>query len=187
MTRGNSMSHALSALPEKEWMTPSAALDHFVPPATAMPGVAGPGTGRVRYGYLVAGMRLLVKPATRCEVLPMAPVWPVPNGPDWLTGMLNLRSHLIPVLDLDRLFATGQARHQKPMLLVLGQGETAAGFVIEGYPQALRSLQETGVPASLPRQLAAHVPAAWLVDEALWLEFDYEGLFESLAGANTAA
>lgn len=186
MSHEHQMACAATVQAETGWMAPSAALAHFNPLTLSAANAAAPHGGMARYGYLAAGLRLLVKPAIRSEVIAAPTVWPIPNGPGWLSGVLNLRSHLIPVFDLDRIFGMTPAKYRKPMTLVLGQGETAVGFGIEGHPAALRNLKEAAVPATLPSQLASHVPAAWMAEEALWLEFDHEGLFESIA-AETAA
>jgi hypothetical protein len=100
------------------------------------------------------------------EVVPMMQFTAIPNGPDWLLGMINLHGNLVPVCDLKRILGVGDVQGSgKPMILVLDKGENTAGFVIDGYPCAVAGLRPSNPVPGLPGLLARKV----------WLEFDNVG------------
>lgn len=173
--------------PEAAWLPPSAALARFRHPV----GTAGAGQRArpeaVRYGFRVGALGLLIKPRTGSEVIKLTPPAAVPNGPPWLLGMINLRSHLVPVFDLKLICALPQERSAaEPMILVLDKGEDSVGLVIEGFPVALWAMEPIPHLPQLPTALRGHVAAGYSRDGEVWLEFDHEGLCRALVEPSTA-
>jgi chemotaxis signal transduction protein len=169
--------------PAEPWLSPSAALGRFQHP------VGTTGAGRrarpeaVRYGFRVGALNLLIKPRTGSEVFKFLPPAAVPNAPPWLLGMINLRSHLVPVFDLKLVCALPQEQSPaQPTILVLDKGEHAAGLVIEGFPVPLWGMEPIPHLPQLPTALLGHVPAGHLRAGEVWLELDHESFFASLAG-----
>lgn len=163
-------------------VTPSEALNRFEPPPGFVPVTIERQVKTIRYGFHAAGLALLIRQGISSEILPMMPFAAIPNGPGWLLGVINLHGNLVPVCDLGRaLGIDAGAVSTKPMILVIDKGAKSAGFLIDGYPQALTDLRPASQVQGLPDLLARHVAATLATEEEVWLEFDHEGFLE---GAN---
>ncbi|HEX5514819.1 MAG TPA: chemotaxis protein CheW [Gammaproteobacteria bacterium] len=138
-----------------------------------------------RWAVPLGPYRLLVEPEVGCELSEWAPVWPVPNTPRWISGVMNLRGTLVPVFDLRPLFkaqANWSARNKK-LLFVVGAGESAGAVIAEGLPyrQRLNDAEAPdAVPEDLPEPLALRVSAAYRQKDVLWLDCDLPGLLQDL-------
>ncbi|RME66209.1 MAG: purine-binding chemotaxis protein CheW [Caldilineae bacterium] len=67
------------------------------------------------------------------EVVRMAALTPKPNAPDWLSGYLNLRGDILPVVDLRRRLgrAAGPLRLNDLIVIVHHAGRRA-GLIVDG-------------------------------------------------------
>jgi twitching motility protein PilI len=163
-----------------EWLSPGEALERFEPPA-GMVLSAAVEEKRARYGFRVSTLGFLIKTGCNSEVLFKPDIWDLPGSDPWLLGLVNLRSNLVPVFDLRQLFglpprdsAAGQ------LVLVLDQGDKAAGLLIDDFPKPLSDMSSfPGLP-QLPEELQAHVRGGYIKGESVWLEFDHESFFENL-------
>jgi twitching motility protein PilI len=166
---------------ESEWMLPSAALERFEPPA-GMVVAAATAEKRGRYGFQVGTLNLLIKQGSASEVLQMTDIWSLPGSAPWILGLVNLRSNLVPIFDLRRLFGLPQrAANAVPQILVFEQGDRAAGILIDDYPKPIFDMNHLPSMPQLPAELQAHVRGGYVQDETMWLEFDHESFFEELA------
>lgn len=164
-----------------EWLLPSAALDRFEPPA-GMVVAAVEAEKRARYGFSVATLNLLIKPDCASEVLEMTDIWSLPGSVPWLLGLVNLRSNLVPVFDFRRLFDLPPPEAGAvSQILVLDQGDRAAGLLIDDFPEPLYEMSPVPGLAQLPPGLQMHVRGAYMKGEAIWLEFDHASFFEDIA------
>lgn len=166
--------------PLGDGILPSQALTRFEPPKGFVPVSLESAVKQLRYGFRTAGMGLLIRQGVGSEAVPMMPLATIPNGPVWLLGVINLRGNLVPVCDLRRLVGGDSVSSlNKPMILILDKGDKAAGFLIDGYPQALTSLRQANQLPGLPEPLERHVKTMIAPDEEVWLEFDHEGFLEA--------
>ncbi|MFN0073859.1 MAG: chemotaxis protein CheW [Chloroflexota bacterium] len=109
------------------------------------------------------------------EIIRMQRITTIPNGPDFVEGVTNLRGRVIPVLDLRKRFAlqrsnpTGRSR-----IVVAELGEHTVGLVVDGVSEVLRVSAEMVEP---PSTLVASDQATFLrgvakIDERLVLLLD---------------
>lgn len=164
-----------------EWLSPSAALTRFEPPA-GMVVAAAVAEKRGRYGFNVATLNFLVKQGCASEVLQMTDIWSLPGSPPWLLGLVNLRSNLVPVFDFRKLLdLPPRAAGAVSQILVFDQGDKAAGILIDDFPKPVFDLNRlNGVP-QLPAELQAHMRGGYMQGELMWLDFDHESFFAELA------
>ncbi len=167
-----------------EWLPPAAALARFEPGegmALAHAGQLQQGAS-TRYGFRVGDLGLLIDPDAGSEVLAKPQVAPLPASPPGFLGLINLRGTLVPLYDMPHLLGgapSGNAR----LALVLGAGEQAVGMTIETHPAALFALRPLSELPPLPEALAGHVPAGYVQDGKVWLEFDHASFFDHARGA----
>jgi twitching motility protein PilI len=174
-----------SPITPRRWLKPNAALNRFKPPPGQSTGIANPERERVRYGFRIGGISLLVGQNTSSEVLERVPVYPLPKAPTGLLGLVNLRGNLVPIFDIKPLLELdSSSTPDKNTLLILGIGEKAVGILIDGLPQPAVTHHVLSRLPPLPVALRPHIAKAYIQDHYVWLEFDHFGFFETLGGHN---
>lgn len=164
-----------------EWLPPCVALERFEPPA-GMVLAAAVEEKRARYGYTISTLGFLIKTACASEVLLKPAIWDLPGASPWMLGLINLRSNLVPVFDLRQLFdLPPRDVAAAQMVLVFDQGDKAAGLLIDDFPKPIFDMGSLPGLPQLPTELQAHVRGGYMKDDSVWLEFDHESFFESLA------
>lgn len=167
----------------RRWLNPSAALDRFKPPPGMVTGAAPVERQRARYGFRLGAIGLLIGQDTVSEVLEQTPVYPLPNTPSWVLGLVNLRGNLAPVFDVKRfLELEDDDDREKRRLLILDQGDKAVGILIDGLPRLAFISRALSRLPPLPVALQAHVAKAYMQEDVVWLEFDHQGFFKALVG-----
>ncbi len=150
-----------------------------------VPAAAGPGlpvdAGAGRYGVTIGGHRLLLGAHSAVRVLEPPEASRLPNTPAWFLGLSNVRGTLIPVHDLAALLGV-ESDDRARMLLVLGEGDVAAGFLIDASPRHLMLASEApgGAPVALPPPLAAHAGDGYDIAGDTWTELDWDALLDEL-------
>jgi twitching motility protein PilI len=166
---------------QRHWLSPSEALSRFKPPRALNIETPSILTARIRFGFRIGDIGLLIGPNTTSEVQTQPPIYALPNTPSWLLGLINLRGNLVPVFDLNSLLETGKSAPTKPMLLVLDKGSAMVGILINGLPQTVCLARKLRNMPPLPAALKGYVQEAYARDKVLWLEFDHHSFFQSLA------
>ena len=140
----------------------------------------------VRYGFMVGGTALLLEPETPCEVMDRERVSRLPYTPQWFVGLVNVRGNLVPIFDLERLYAEdhqgGASSARQRYFLVVDRDERMAGFLSDHLPKAVRI--SGARPAPIPRinpLMQSHVREAMVVDGTTWLEFAHRDFLEAMA------
>lgn len=135
-----------------------------------------------RHAFRIGGLKLLVPQGIVCEVVAMPPIARVPNTARWLLGLSNLRGAVVPVFDLAHALGLASAARLEARLLVIDEGEAAAGVVIEALPTLERfaPAQRIGVPQGLPSVLSECATDCFARDDEQWVEFAHERLFGAL-------
>jgi purine-binding chemotaxis protein CheW len=85
-----------------------------------------------------AGARYAVDMASVAEVVPVPVMTRIPGGPAWLSGVVNWRGRVLPVIDLRPL--VGAALSPLPTsarLVVLAEGDIEVGIVADMVPGLL--------------------------------------------------
>ena len=166
----------------KQWLSPIQALNRLsLPETTLADPLASSADTQLRYGFRIGGIGLLIQPHTHSEALERASVYPIPNTDDWLKGLINLRGNLVPLFDLKPLLEMDDEGREKPIILILDQGDRTVGIEIDGLPQAPDLTKGLQRLPPLPTVLRDFATAAYVEDGLVWLEFDHRGFFETLA------
>lgn len=175
-----------SQILEANWLPPGDALAYFDPPAGVHTYAVKQEqqSTRIRYGFRIGDLGMLIDSDTGSEVLAMPQVATLPNTPPGFLGLINLRGNLIPIYELRILLDLGQRPSGAPvMVLVFGKDEQAVGVSIDGYPEALFELNPIQNLPTLPDVLKKHVSAGFIKDDKFWLEFNHNTFFETISDA----
>ena len=136
-----------------------------------------------RRGFNVGELKLLVELDAASEVAEMPPLFRLPGAPLGVKGLANRHGRVVPVLDLMTLFSEEgrDGQHEGAWLLVYGRGEDAVGIVIDTLPERKRFSDEDAVGLEeLNHPVAQHAKAAYRDGDAIWIDVDMEGLFQSV-------
>jgi chemotaxis signal transduction protein len=146
----------------------------------------------LRYGYVLGSFRILIDKQVPCEVVPETAIYPLPNTPQWVLGMINLRGNLVPIFDLRTRLLPEAADSSERRMLILDRGARAAGIFIDGLPQALEineadPAQFAEIPVGLPATLRDNLCGAYSCAGTTWLEVDHRALLAQLTGDSKAS
>lgn len=139
-----------------------------------------------KLGFHVGDLRFVVSFDDASELSEMISVYRLPNVPSWFRGLANLHGNLVPVFDVAAMIGyrvkTEAGAKEDRMLLVLGHGAMAAGMLVNELPTRIRLESATAIDMpELPVALKDCVPKAYLHGDEVWLELQYQRLFEMAA------
>ena len=112
------------------------------------------------------------------EIIRAAPITAVPNSPDFVEGVINLRGNIIPVIELRKRlgFATPDANLKDNWILILDIEGRITGFIVDSVTEVLK-IQESGIEpppdivvAGLERQ---HIRGVCEINEKLLILLDF--------------
>jgi purine-binding chemotaxis protein CheW len=92
--------------------------------------VVGFRIGRETFGVPISMVR---------EIVRVPEITSVPNAPDYIEGVINLRGRIIPVLDLRKRFGAKSAEpNKKNRIVVVELGARAIGLIVNSASEVLR-------------------------------------------------
>lgn len=169
------------------WLGLAPNLEHFDPFEGLSEHVSEEELKHIRYGFRIAGQNLLFDKSVPCEVIQNTIIYPIPNTPAWLSGLINLRGNLIPVINLSSRLTQqndDQPDPGKKTLLVIDRNEDNIATFIDGLPVALQIDEETVERIdnfeNAPVLFRDRISNAYRVDESIWYEVDHKSLFRQL-------
>lgn len=173
----NNLVHALTRLQhtvfEKEFMDGGAIQD-----ADARP--------EAFFGFGIGSMQFMVAASCFCEVFVDVAIASVPNAPDCLVGLSNIRGVLIPIYQIHTALNVQKLR--KTIIFVIGKGEAAVGLLIDSLPVSLSlaAYQREAVNKQENALLQQLVKANYFANQNHWLLLNGSSLgTQLLATANS--
>jgi len=116
------------------------------------------------------------------EINRMLEVTQVPNVPEYVDGIINLRGKVIPIIDLRRRFGMERKEHDKNTRIVVVElnGKTV-GFVVDAVREVLRIPKSvTEPPPSIVARVDAEcITAVGKLDDRLLILLDLEKVLSS--------
>jgi purine-binding chemotaxis protein CheW len=83
------------------------------------------------------------------EIVPYSNPTKIPNSPEYIEGVLNLRGHVIPVVNLKKRFKLEDSgTDERTRIIVANAGGVVAGFVVDEASEVLTVDKETIEPVS---------------------------------------
>lgn len=94
------------------------------------------------------------------EINRMLDVTRVPNAPEYVDGVINLRGKVIPIIDLRRRFGMERKEHDKnTRIVVVELGGKVVGFVVDAVSEVLRIPKSVTEP---PPPIVAAIDAEYI-------------------------
>lgn len=147
---------------------------------------ASPKEGELRYGFRVAGLRLVPAARVLTEMVAEARIFPVPKAASALAGVTNLRGTIVPLLDRREVpRGTPHIRPFQHRVLVFDREEQRVGLLLDAAPELLSLVPAPqGTPRPPHALLSAYLVRPWVQagqPDQVWWEFNHRAAFESLA------
>lgn len=120
------------------------------------------------------------------EIIRMQDLTRVPNSPEFVEGVINLRGRVIPVIGLRQRFSLEPRAHDKQTRIVIVEvSGTVVGFVVDSVSEVLRIPTDTiEPPPRLSRVDREFISGVGKLDRRLLLMLDLDQLMtESEAAA----
>ena len=133
----------------------------------------------VRYGFKIESAGLLLGRQEKIEIIDSFDICPVPNSPEWLRGVINLRGNIIPVMDIRKIAGLGDDREIR-FIVIFGRGEKSAGLCVDKLPESLRLDNASRVEDTPPDFFVPYCSDIYRLNDQTWLEVDFQSLFEDL-------
>lgn len=83
-------------------------------------------------GFVIGNYSFIVSAKCFCEVVVDTPIAALPNAPDALVGLSNIRGVLVPVYQLHSSLESKLPK--KNTIFCIGKGDSAIGVLIDGLP-----------------------------------------------------
>jgi len=82
------------------------------------------------------------------EIIRAAPITVVPNSPDFVEGVINLRGNIIPVIELRKRLNlyTGEVDKSDTWILILDIAGRITGFIVDSVTEVLKILESSIEP-----------------------------------------
>ncbi len=92
--------------------------------------VVGLRVGRETFGLPIAMVR---------EIVRVPEITAVPNAPDYIEGVINLRGRIIPIVDLRKRFGEKEIRpHKKNRIVVVEMDDRLVGLIVNSASEVLK-------------------------------------------------
>jgi len=141
-----------------------------------------------RRGFRIGELKLLVSLDSTSEVSAIPPLFRLPGAPTGIIGMVNSHGRVIPVVDLSVLFGIQHKRAAIAWMLICGRADGAVGLIVESLPERKKFIQEDEISLSeVEHPIAAHARAAYREGKDIWVDVDFEEMFNSVFQVDKSA
>jgi purine-binding chemotaxis protein CheW len=116
------------------------------------------------------------------EIIRWTAVVPIPQSPDFVEGVINLRSKVIPVVSLQKRFASASLKgavDDKTRIVIAEFGELVVGFIVDSVHEVLRIDRKNFEPTPDIAVVADRRCVKGIVkqDKSMIMVLDLEGMF----------
>lgn len=141
----------------------------------------------LRYGFEVGGIEFLIRKNQLSEIVRTPKVFPIPNSPASVDGLINHRGSLVPIFKFKSFVYSGddELNINNDYVLVLDKGEKATAFHIDKIPFTINA--EDDELLSSEKQLKdvsdsalQFIEAIYEYKEHLFIDFDFERFFNEI-------
>ncbi len=145
-------------------------------------------------GFTVGSEEFCVDILKVQEIIRMVPITAMPNAPDYVEGVINLRGKVIPIIDFRKrfhIFDTTTVEEQNRRIVVVSIGSATIGLVVDQVSQVLKlnADQISPTPAVAKGYEADSIIGVGRIGEKLLIILDLEKVFSDaeLSGMESAA
>lgn len=116
------------------------------------------------------------------EILRMPEVTPMPNAPDFIEGVINVRGKIVVVIDLEERFNLERESEKKSLHVILTEiGDSTFGAIVDEVTEVLRVPKDSieAAPAIIAEKIQAdYVSGIVVLESRLLIMLDFNKVFE---------
>lgn len=116
------------------------------------------------------------------EILRKTEVTPIPNSPEFIEGIINVRGKIVVVLDLEKRFNLVREHPEKGLNIIISEiGENTYGAIVDEVTEVLRVPKDAiePAPAIISEKIKAdYVKGVGILENRLLLILDFKKVFE---------
>ncbi len=124
------------------------------------------------------------------EIILMKPITRIPQVPDFIEGLINLRGSVIPIVNLRKRFGLpAREVDEETRIIVANVHEKTVGCIVDAVTQVMRINREQIQPPPLSVLSVAHQSISGLarLEDRLLIILDIDRLFEEQVPASLPA
>jgi len=123
------------------------------------------------------------------EIIRIQQLTRVPNSPEFMYGVINLRGKVIPVISLRKVFGLSDlAQDKQTRIVVVEVNGTVLGFIVDSVSEVLRIPTNTVEPPPRLKKMAReYVSGVGKLDDRLLMLLDIERLMNDSEDARSAS
>lgn len=138
---------------------------------------------RVDIGFRLGKFNFSIAIKDLEEILTEPTYTAIPVVKSWVKGVANMRGHLLPVIDLNKLFSitSETTRKQRRVMAVKCPDEGYVGFLVDAVygMQQFSTESQLTESSNLPDSLRSFITGMYKEDQKDWLLFDTEAFMAS--------
>lgn len=143
----------------------------------------------LRYGFEVGGIEFLIRKSQLSEIVRNPKVFPVPNAPASVDGLINHRGNLVPIFRLKSFVYSGSDEtlntNNNDYVLVLDKGEKAAAFNIDKIPFTINVEDDEFIESEkeiegVSDSAIQFINSVYEYTDRLFIDFDFERFFNEI-------
>lgn len=111
------------------------------------------------------------------EINRMVDITKVPQSPDFVEGVINLRGEIIPVIDLRKRFGLSKKEADRQTRIIVAEvGDSTLGFVVDAVSEVIRIKSNTVEPPPkiVQGQHADYIHGVGKIDDRLLMLIDID-------------
>lgn len=118
------------------------------------------------------------------EIIRMAPITSIPDSPDFIEGVINLRGHIIPVIDLRKRLKLGPSAEENKnntRILIVNFQDRVTGFIVDAVSEVLKIPKSFIVPPPdivVAGQKSQYIYGVCKLDERLLILLDFSKILQ---------
>lgn len=131
----------------------------------------------LRYGISICDQNFIFDQSLLCETVRNTTIYPIPNFPPWLIGVINLRGNLVSIFKIDHFLSKNvTSKQDKTTIFVVGSSSDAVGLLVADLPITINMDEDvttiTENHEDIPTILANYVNKVYKINDKRWLEID---------------
>jgi purine-binding chemotaxis protein CheW len=118
------------------------------------------------------------------EIIRMVPITSIPNSPDFIEGVINLRGHIIPVIDLRKRLKLGplaEENKNNTRILIVNVQDRVTGFIVDAVSEVLKvpkSFIEPPPDIVVAGQKSQYIYGVCKLDKRLLILLDFSKILQ---------
>lgn len=108
-----------------------------------------------RFVFKIGRFEFVLAKTLTTEILVKPTIYHIPNSPDWLFGMVNLRGNIHPIVDISTVLKTDYVNSPGDFILVIDKGRESLALLVDSIP---RLLNDSSIAETLSE-------TSWIMDE----------------------